>query len=94
MKKKTKIVLLGVLIFALLAASGLGITFMLKKAPSGSGNVLDVAWYDEDGTEFTIDTADELYELAALSQHYNFKGQTIKLGADIVVNEGNAEDWI
>ena len=93
MKKKTKIVLLGVLIFALLVASGLGIMFVLKKTPSGSGNVLDVAWYDEDGTEFTIDTADELYELAALSKHYNFKGQTIKLGADIVVNEGNAEDW-
>ena len=50
-------------------------------------------WYDVNGTEFTITTAEELYDLAELSKTYDFSGQTIKLGADIVVNEGNAEDW-
>ena len=34
-----------------------------------------------------------MLEFAELSKFYNFDKQTIKLGADIVVNEGNAEDW-
>jgi len=56
-------------------------------------NLLDVDWYDENGTEFTITTREELFDLVELSYFYDFAGQTIKLGADIVVNEGNAADW-
>jgi hypothetical protein len=74
--------------------AGLGFLYLnWRKNSVGSGNVLGVAWYDEDGSDFTITTADELYEFAELSGHYDFKGQTIKLGADIVVNEGDAADW-
>lgn len=94
MKKRTKTLILCISIFVVAAASAFGLWFLLRdKAPVGNGNVLNVAWYHENGTEFTITTADELFELAELSEHYNFEGQTIKLGADIVVNEGNAADW-
>ena len=37
--------------------SGVGI--LTKKEPVSDGNVLDVAWYSESGTEFTIDTIEE-----------------------------------
>ncbi len=94
MTKKTKTLLLIGIVVVLATASGLGIWLMNRSAQTGTGNVLGVAWYDESGTEFTISTADELYELAELSKHYDFKEQTIKLGADITVNEGNAEDWL
>ena len=93
MSKKTKNILLCLGIFVLLAASSLGIFFLVNKKPASKGNVLGVAWYDESGTEFTIDTIEELREFAALSEHYDFEGQTIKLGADIVDNEGTAMDW-
>jgi hypothetical protein len=77
------------------AISALGIWFLTNnRAVTGSGNVLNVSWYDENGTEFTITTVKELYEFAELSYYYDFQGQTIKLGADIVVNEGNVEDWV
>lgn len=94
MTKRTKTLILCISIFIVAAASGFGLWYLLRdKAPVGNGNVLGVAWYHENGTEFTITTADELFELAELSEHYDFKDQTIKLGADIVVNEGNAADW-
>ncbi len=93
MTKKKKTLLLCGIILAVAVLSGAGL-LIYNLVGSKVGNVLDVAWYDEEGTEFTISTADELYELAALSEYYDFKGQTIKLGADITVNEGNAEDWL
>ncbi|MBR4767569.1 MAG: hypothetical protein IK088_01195, partial [Lachnospiraceae bacterium] len=100
MKKAVKVILLSLGIIVLLAAAGVGIWLLTKKeAPIENedqpkkGNVLGVEWYDEDGTEFTLNTIEELREFAALSEHYDFEGQTIKLGADIVDNEGNAADW-
>ena len=93
MSKKMKSIFLCLGIFVLLAASSVGIWFLTKKESVSDGNVLDVAWYSESGTEFTIDTIEEFREFAALSAHYDFEGQTIKLGADIVDNEGNAADW-
>lgn len=56
-------------------------------------NALGIEWYSEDETEFTITTVEEFYEFAKLSTYYDFEGQTVKLGADLVLNEGNAEDW-
>lgn len=56
-------------------------------------NKLNVEWYSTEEDAFTISTAEELYDLARLSDFYDFKDQTITLDADIVVNEGNAEDW-
>lgn len=35
----------------------------------------------------------ELRGIAKLSEKHDFKGQTIKLGADIVLNEGDYNDW-
>ena len=56
-------------------------------------NKLNVEWYNTESDSFTISTAEELYELARLSDFYNFEGQTITLANDIVVNDGNAEQW-
>ena len=84
LKKEQKIIILVIGILLALLAALVGI-FLLKNSKA--------TWYDINGTEFTITTADELYELAELSEEYDFSGQTIKLGADIVVNEGDAEDW-
>ena len=51
----------------------------------------DVSWYNEGQTEFTITTAEELAGLAQLNK--SFDGKTIKLGANIILNEDvlNAE---
>ena len=70
MKKKTKTLLLCISIFVIAVVAGLGLLYLNWKMNSvGSGNVLGIAWYDEDGSDFTITTADELYEFAELSGH-------------------------
>ena len=57
----------------------------------------DTNWYNDnpDATEFTITTAEQLAGLTELSKYDNdyLSGITIKLGADIVLNNGNCEDW-
>lgn len=68
----------------------------------------DTEWYgDGSASEFTINTAEELAGLAELvneSPFINFSGKTIKLGADIFLNEhvlnengelnsGNYKEW-
>ena len=80
---------------ALIVAAGIvGVTALIRhRNVETTGNLLGVEWYNETDPQFTITTVEQLYELAELSDFYNFKGQTIKLGADLVVNEGNAEDW-
>ena len=93
--KKILVVVLSVLVVAALGAGGLGLAnyFGLFEKEVETGNKANVEWYSEDEKRFTISTAEELYELAALSDFYDFKGQTIKLDADIVVNEGEAKEW-
>jgi len=83
---------LGVIVVSALLAAGI---FMLvrNKNVEETGNVLGVSWYNETEEEFEITTAEQLNELAALSKFYTFEDQTIKLSADIVMNEGNAEEW-
>ena len=56
-------------------------------------NRLGIEWYEESCAEFIITTAEQLYDIARLSDFYTFENQTIKLGADIQVNEGEARDW-
>ena len=94
MKKIIKIVCvsLGSILFSALLAFGI-FTLIKNKNVAETGNVLGVTWYNETDREFIITTVEELYEVAELSKFYDFKGQTIKLDADIVVNEGKAEDW-
>jgi len=57
-------------------------------------NKLGVTWYNETDKEFTVTTEAELYDVARLSDFYTFEGQTIRLGNDIVLNQGEASDWI
>ena len=93
MNKKLVIGIIA-MVTAVLAITGVGAFFLLRAGNTAeTGNKLGVEWYDVSGKEFTINTADELYEFAKLSTYYDFKDQTVKLGADIVVNEGNAEEW-
>ena len=95
MKKKT-IYLVTAIVLVILLSCGLGfgmLHYIRNKNVQETGNILGVKWYNETDLEFTINTAEELYEFARLSDFYTFEGQTIYLGADIVVNEGNAADW-
>jgi len=94
MNKKTKKV--GIIIATLLLICGvatLGILYYTGQRSGTYANKANVEWYDENGEEFIISTPEELYGVFQLSEYYDFKGQTIKLGADIVLNEGNASDW-
>ena len=91
---KKKLISIIASVVVVLAMAGVGTwMFLQRSAEETGGNKLGVEWYDVNGTEFVITTADELFELSELSNYYDFKNQTIKLGADIVVNEGNVEDW-
>ena len=52
----------------------------------------DTSWYQADATEFQIATAEQLAGLAQLvNAGYTFEGKTIKLTADILLN--NTEGW-
>ena len=54
----------------------------------------DTSWYKDGETSFTLTTADQLFGFAQLVNGGNtFEGVTIKLGADITINEGNASAW-
>ncbi len=57
---------------------------------------VDTDWYtsNETAAEYTLTTAEQLAGLASLVNNWtNFAGKTIKLGADIVLNEGSEADW-
>lgn len=95
MKSKKSIIGLSIAIVVLALFIG-GVAFKLlnrESEPVDVRNKADVEWYNETDTEFIITTAEEFYGLVKLAEFYDFKDQTIKLGADIVVNEGNATDW-
>ena len=83
---------IGTLLVSAVLAFGLSL-LLQKKNVAETGNILGVKWYDPEEKEFVIKTKEELYDFAALSDFYTFENQTVKLGADIVLNEGNAEDW-
>ncbi len=95
--KKSKLILILVpvlLLVCVLAVGGIALlanTFG-ESVPEVPENV-DTGWYDENEKEFLLTTVEQLYGLAELSKTYDFKGQTIKLGADITVNEGDASQW-
>lgn len=57
---------------------------------------LDTSWYKEDKKEFVLQTSGQLYGFAQLSKEKSFEGKTIKLGADLTLNEVNDtifEEW-
>lgn len=59
--------------------------------------VADTSWYAEaEGTgadPYILYDKEDLYGLAELSRTDNFAGKVIRLGADIIVNRGNAATW-
>ena len=55
--------------------------------------VADTSWYEEGKTAFLISTAAQLVGLSEKSQTVDFADTTITLGADIVLNSGNATNW-
>ena len=95
MKQKiVKMIVIPIGVILLSALLSIGILFLvMNRNVKESGNVLGISWYNETTSEFTISTAQELYEFAKLSDFYSFENQTIKLDADLVLNEGNATDW-
>ena len=94
MKRILKISGISLAVIAAATLLATGILLLIRNNNTvKTGNVLGVSWYNETDKEFTIKTAKQLQEFAELSHFYTFEGQTIKLGADIVLNEGNAEEW-
>lgn len=95
--KKSKKILILVLVLLLIGVLAVGGIVSLtdnfgEPAPEVPEKV-DIGWYDETGKEFQLTTVEQLYGLAELSKTYDFKGQTIKLGTDVVINEGDATGW-
>lgn len=55
--------------------------------------VADVSWYNENESEFVLKDKEDFFGFVKLSQNNNFAGKTVKLGTDIVLNEGDASEW-
>ena len=51
---------------------------------------VDTSWYKDSETTFTLKKANQLMGLAELAKTKDFAGKTIKLGADIKLNDVNA----
>jgi len=60
---------------------------------AGIKKLADQSWYDVTKTEMVLDSVEDLYGFYVVSASDNFKGKTVKLGKDIVVNSGNAADF-
>ena len=59
--------------------------------PLWDGTAVDTSWYNEEDTEFTLNTAMQLAGLASLVNGGNdFAGKTVTLGADINLNN---QEW-
>ncbi len=72
-----------------------GVKTVQQGIDSYFSNTADTSWYDESKTDFTLYTPQELYGFAELvnKQSVTFADKTVRLGADIALNVGNAEDW-
>ena len=74
-----KMILIPLSVILISALLSLGLLFLvMNRNVKETGNVLGVSWYNETSSEFTISTAQELNELAELSDFYSFENQTIK----------------
>ena len=54
---------------------------------------MDKSWFDEGKQTYVLDSLADLRGFQDLLKSENFKGKTLKLAADITLNEGNAKDW-
>lgn len=78
-----------ILVFLMFWISGFGLKAQTSTVWDGTSNT---DWYDEGADEFEIATAEQLAGLAELVNAGNdFSGKTVKLVADIVLN--NTENW-
>ena len=64
-----------------------------RPSVAGLPRLMDTSWYDSSAKEYTIDSVADLYGFYAIANVDNFKGKTVKLGADITINEGSAEGF-
>jgi hypothetical protein len=55
--------------------------------------MIDFSWYDEKKDTYELADKADLYGFAMLSSETDYKGKTIKLTKDIVVNTGDASKW-
>lgn len=102
-KKRKTYLVLGIVVLLVACLTGaVVLNFMRDKSSKTDKKVTkktyqatgDISWYDEGVKEYTIMTAEQLLGMAELShQEVNFKGKTVKLGANIVYNEGDAVEW-
>ena len=53
----------------------------------------DTRWYDANATEYVLYDEGDLYGFAEVSASTNFANKIVRLGKDIVVNEGVATNW-
>ena len=82
--------LFGIILSFIMLISLLPVTALAGEA-AWDGTTVDTSWYNETGTTFTIDSAAQLAGLAELvNAGKNFRGKTIKLGADIDLNN---QEW-
>ena len=79
-------------VLALLACP-LGAVFAAAETVDCEITDADKAWYDAAAAEYTISTKGELAFFAELARTNSFAGKTVKLGADIVWNEGEADQF-
>lgn len=64
-----------------------------KPQSGGYTGEIDLGWYDESG-DYTLTDAAQLYGFAQkVNDGHTFIGETVRLGADIIVNIGNASNW-
>ncbi len=63
--------------------------------PSVYSGAYDTSWYTGNKTEYVLTTADQLVGMVYLrSMEFTFEGITIKLGRDMIINEGTLEEII
>ena len=74
----------------------IGTTLPTEKAPSVYSGTPDTSWYKEGTKTYTLTTADQFMGINQLRKDsagaITFEGVTIKLGADIIINEGTLDE--
>jgi len=76
-----------------------GLTKFVAESERYTGDeaiIADTSWYNKDatnGSTYVIDTAAKLYGLAVKSEIDSYFYATVKLGADITINIGDANEW-
>ena len=65
----------------------------VNSTPSVYSGTADTSWYTGDKTEYVLTTADQFVGINKIrkEQGVTFEGVTIKLGADIIINNGTLE---